>query len=77
MNDTLGLALLCDTQGTIIDILHNSPELEIEVQKGKLFTRLVASGSLASSGLSLYLAFVRCPLTPIGVMPWAFSAVPP
>jgi two-component system, OmpR family, sensor kinase len=49
MNDKSGLALLCDPQGAIIDILHNPPELEIEAQKGKPFTRLVASGSLANA----------------------------
>jgi two-component system, OmpR family, sensor kinase len=49
MNDKSGLALLCDTHGVIIDILHNPPELEIELQKGKPFTRLVASGSLANA----------------------------
>ncbi len=49
MNDKSGLALLCDTQGTIIDILHNPSELEIKAQKGKPFTRLIASGSLANA----------------------------
>jgi two-component system, OmpR family, sensor kinase len=49
MNDKSGLALLCDTQGVIIDILHNSPELDIKIQKGNSFTRLVASGSLANA----------------------------
>lgn len=49
MNDKSGLALLCDTDGDIIDILYNPPELEIKVQKGKPFTRLVASGSLANA----------------------------
>jgi len=49
MNSKSGLALLSDTHGTIVDVLHNPPELEIEVQKGKPFTRLVASGSLAKA----------------------------
>jgi two-component system, OmpR family, sensor kinase len=49
METKAGLALLCDTQGTIIDILSNPPELELDIEIGRLFTRLVAAGSLAKA----------------------------
>lgn len=49
METKAGLALLCDTHGTIIDILSNPPELELDVETGRLFTRLVAAGSLAKA----------------------------
>lgn len=49
MNGAQGIAIICDLQGTILNILHNPPELEIPIQVGMPFARLAAGGSLAKA----------------------------
>ncbi|MBE2201740.1 MAG: HAMP domain-containing histidine kinase [Anaerolinea sp.] len=49
MIDKTGLALLCNAEGVIIEILSNPPELEINLETGVLFSRLAAAGSLAKA----------------------------
>lgn len=44
-----GIALRCDTNGNIVEILYNDAELGIEAQIGTPFTRLTAPGSLAKA----------------------------
>lgn len=57
MNEETGIALLCDSQGVIVDVLRNPPDLEISARPGMLFTRLAAAGSLARA--LTFLATVR------------------
>lgn len=49
MTTSSGIALLCNLEGVIVDVLRNSPELKIPAQPGLMFTRLVAGGSLAKA----------------------------
>lgn len=44
-----GLALRCDTQGNILEVLRNSPPLGISIKTGMPFARLAAAGSLAKA----------------------------
>jgi len=49
MSNRFGLALLCDMNGNITQVLHNLPGLNTSNQIGVPFTRLVAPGSLAKA----------------------------
>lgn len=54
MSNTTGLALRCDPQGNIVEVLQNPPALGLAIEIGMPFTRLAAPGSLAKA-----LSFVR------------------